>query len=283
MPMMITGEELRQAIEKQTFIKGGNPDCAEGIKYDFRLSPKILKASLGGPIDASKLSIAERAALVIEPGEMVFALSEERLSLPMNMKAELSPKRKLSHAGIIALGGFCIDPGYNGHLLIGLYNFSSTRFPLLPGKKMIAATFYQLGNEECAEFPVPPALEDFPEELIQVMQKYTPVAVSSVTEAVERVRKDLESLRNEFRSREDWYRQFEQSLERHDSQIKELIDGLKMERDTRARGEDGLSKSIRDLEKALSWLKGAAWVALGEVVLVGGTLLVTWLVPLFKR
>ena len=138
MPTMVTGNELLQAVESKTFIIDGAASCAEGIKYDFRLSAHILKASFGGPIDASKLSVAERAALAVEPGEMVFVLSEERLNLPMDMKAELSPKRKLSHAGILVLGGFCIDPGYQGPLLFGLYNFSSTRFPLLPGKKVIA-------------------------------------------------------------------------------------------------------------------------------------------------
>src|SRR6266404_3318447 len=117
MPTMVTGDELLHAVENKPFIIGGAASCAEGIKYDFRVSSRILKASFGGPIDASKLSVAERAALAIEPGEMVFVLSEERLNLPMDMKAELSPKRKLSHAGILALGGFCIDPGYQGPLL----------------------------------------------------------------------------------------------------------------------------------------------------------------------
>lgn len=141
MPRMITGRELREAVEKSTFIEGGDVKCAEGVKYDFRLSQRILKAKFGRPVSANELSPPERADLFIEPGEMVFVLSAERLKLSDTMTAELSPKRKLSHAGILAMGGFCIDPLYDGFLLIGLYNFSSTRFPLLPGKKLIAATF----------------------------------------------------------------------------------------------------------------------------------------------
>jgi dUTPase len=189
MPTMITGAKLREAVVDSTFIHGGDPACAEGVKYDFRMSSKILKASFGRPVDANQLSASERATLFIEPGEMVFILTEERLTLPPNMFAELSPKRKLSHAGVLAIGGFCVDPRYPGRLLIGLFNLSSTRFPLLPGKKVIAATFYELNGDELSDFPMPESVvDDFPDELVVVMQKYSPLAVQSVQETVEKLR-----------------------------------------------------------------------------------------------
>ncbi len=47
MPTIIAGEKLTEAVISQTFIKGGDVNCAEGVKYDFRVSSKILKASYG--------------------------------------------------------------------------------------------------------------------------------------------------------------------------------------------------------------------------------------------
>jgi hypothetical protein len=105
---MITGEALADAVEIGTFIIGGIADCAEGIKYDFRISSRILKASFGVPIDMDTVATSERSGLFVEPGEMVFTLTEERLKLPRNMFAELSPKRKLSHSGILAMVGFVL-------------------------------------------------------------------------------------------------------------------------------------------------------------------------------
>src|SRR2546429_8482274 len=131
MPRAITGEELGKAVQDRTFIKGGSLQCVEGMKYDFRLGSRVLKSSLGAPIDLKHLTETERGKIAVEPGEVVFVLTEERLELPNDMKAELSPKRKLSHEGILVLGGFSIDPRYSGKLLIGLYNFSSTPFPLI--------------------------------------------------------------------------------------------------------------------------------------------------------
>jgi len=182
MANIVTGEKLIEAVKQQTFIKGGKP---EGVKYDFRLSSRILKASYERPIDANQLSETEKGNLFVEPGEMVFILTEELLDLPNNMLAQLSPKRKLSHAGILAIGGFCVDPLYKGRLLVGLFNLSSTRFPLIPGKKVIAAIFFTLEKNELSDFQQPEAaLEDFPDEIIQVMQKYRPLVMNSVLENI---------------------------------------------------------------------------------------------------
>lgn len=268
MARLVTGERLRQAVESQSFIKGGAPDNAEGVKYDFRLSTHILKASFGRPIDASRLSEAEKRELVIQPGEMVFALTEERLALPDNMIAELSPKRKMSHAGILVMGGFCIDPKYEGPLLIGLFNFSSTQFPLEPGRKVIAATFYELESEERGDFPQPAEFEAFPIELVQVMAKYQPSSVPALAEVITKLRADVDRLTSDLASHEEWYRRFQQSLDGHDRQIGDLIAGLNAEKDTRARGEDTLTTALNDIRQTLSWLKGAAWIAAGLIGLV---------------
>lgn len=279
MPTMVTGQELLRAVQEGTFIQGGDVSCVEGVKYDFRLGPRILKARYSTPIDANKLNETEKQGLCVEPGEAVFVLTEERLALPGNMIAQLSPKRKLSHAGILTLGGFTIDPRYEGRLLIGLFNFSSTPFPLIPGKKIIAATFYLLEGSEAGQFPVPEKpLDDFPDELVQVMQKYHPVAMQSVTELVKRLQDDLTSLKDEIRSHEVWYQRFKESLDAHNSQIGGLANDLKSEADVRKSGQDQMTKAIEGMQSALSFLRGAAWVVIG-IVGVAGTGLIAWLGP----
>lgn len=288
MANIITGDNLAAAVREQSFIKGGDIKCAEGVKYDFRLSSRILKASFKRPIDVSKLTETEKNDLFIEPGEMVFTLTEERLELPCNMVAELSPKRKLSHAGILAIGGFCIDPLYKGRLLVGLFNLSSTPFPIIPGKKVIAATFYALEEKECGEFPLPEvALEDFPDELVQVMQKYRPLAMTAILENIKQLEGRVEILQREITSQNEWYKRFDGILDKHNSQIGDLLTGLSAEVKAREKGEDSLSRfmseyttQLASVAKTLSWLKGAAWVIGGLLTLVGVPIIVAWILKL---
>jgi len=96
MPTLITGPALHKLLE-QGVIESGDIKCAEGIKYDLRLSDRILIAKYGRPMLASEIGPLD---LFVEPGEMVFVLSRERLKIPPDMMAQLSHKRKLSHAGI---------------------------------------------------------------------------------------------------------------------------------------------------------------------------------------
>ncbi len=67
MATMVTGEELRQAVKGQIFIKGGDPEAVEGVKYDFHLGSKILMAG-GSPIDTNQLSELEKSKLQILRG-----------------------------------------------------------------------------------------------------------------------------------------------------------------------------------------------------------------------
>jgi len=266
MPKMVTGEELLSAVKGNTFIKGGAEKSAEGVKYDFRLSGKILKAKFNVPIDARELDATARLEMRVDPGEVVFVLTEETLDLPMDMIAQLSPKRKMSQAGILTLGGFCIDPGYRGPLILGLLNFSSTPFPIQPGKKLIAATFFKLeGSEIDTSLKPADLLDDFPDELIQVMQRYHPIAPQAVADSVQQLQADLVALRNEIRTHEDWYRRFKEAQDVNNDQIKALTKDLTDEKEVRRSGQDELSKAVQGITQNLSFLRGAAWFVMGTL------------------
>lgn len=284
MAKMITGTELAEAVRSQTFIKNGREANVEGVKYDFSLSQHILKAEFNRPVEADKLDASDKRRLEIEPGEVVFVLTEEELSLPKDVVAHLSPKRKMSHLGILTLGGLTIDPGYKGKLLVGLLNIAGTPFPLIPTKKLIAATFYRLGSDEIGEFPeVVETLTEFPDELVQMMRKYHPVATQALAAQVNALERDLSGLRNDIRSHDSWYKEFERISSDHEKKIGELLQGLTTEKESRQKGEDKLSNLIEkiDLKIApissnLTFLKGAAWVTGGLIALLLLPLLVNW-------
>lgn len=216
MARLLTRPEVLEAIETSSFIQNGDKACIEGVSYDFRLGNQILKASFRKPVETTQLTESEKEKLHIEPGELIFVLSVERLALPGNIMAQLTPKRNLTDAGVTAVGRFSIDRQYEGRKVIGLYNFSSKRFPILPGRKMIAATFYELSPEEQEKFPQSQGVvEDFPPELIQAMQDYFPERAVPFSRAVDKLRIQVDGLIKEIRSDTEWYRRFETSLHHH--------------------------------------------------------------------
>lgn len=259
MATMLTGERLIAAVRDQTFIRGGDPACVEGVKYDFRMGNRLLKAG-GLPIDTKELSEAERSRLVLEPGEIAFALSEETLNLPNNMVVALSPKRKLSHEGVLILGGFFVDPLYPGKLLVGLYNFSTSKWPLQPGKKMIAGVFYTLADDEIGDFEKPDSpIMDFPDDLVRVMQHYKPTTLEALQEIIETTKGELKELREEFRTQTSWKQDFQRELTELltatralEKSVSDLRDGLADEVKNRQAAErkiDSIGTTVTDLSK----------------------------------
>jgi deoxycytidine triphosphate deaminase len=261
---LVTGDRLRKAVEHETFIKGGDVSSVEGVKYDLRMGSRVLKAAYSQPINMEELPAIERSAM---SGEAVFVLTQEHLELPANYIAILSPKRRLAHGGIIVLGGLSVDPLYSGPLWIGLYNFSSTPFPLHAGRKIIAAMFYELSGSELANFSVPDAAGtgDFPDELITLIKNYKPIELKSLSDALANTQKRLDDLTNELRDDRSWKRDFQEALDRQSQQLDRLIEGLREEKEARQQEDRALRTRLESMTGMFASLK-TAWVIAAIVV-----------------
>lgn len=192
MAKVITEEEIRKWVQNRTNIQDGDLECAEGIKYDFRLGNKFLKAYFGRVMDytVDLKSAEDMRKAVVEPGEVVFVLSQERLVLPPNVYAQLSPKRSLSQDGIELMGGLTIDPGYEGYLVFGLRNVAGTSYPLTPGTKIVGANFFELeGNEALESHKRPNSIESFPQKLLDLIEKYKPVNPQNLEDELMKLQK----------------------------------------------------------------------------------------------
>jgi dCTP deaminase len=275
MPALITGEKLRAAVENQTFIQGGDPNSVEGIKYDFHIGSQILKAKYGQPVDIENLPEIERGALCVDPGEVVFVLTKEKVNLPDNMIALLSAKRKLAHGGIIILGGFSIDPLYNNYLQVGLYNFSSTPFPIRRGKKLIAAMFYELDDKEKADFSVPEStkVDGFGDELIALIRNYRPIEIKGVYDELQDTKRQLQELRATLSDDKQWKEDFKSALNEHNIQLNRIIDGLDKEVKARERGQEETQRRLDRVDNFWGTVRAGFSLGRALVLIFAGALL----------
>ena len=194
MAKIITADELKQVISDESYIQSGSLECAEGIKYDFRLGSRFLKAYFGRPIDFNEINSAEELKkAVVDPGEVVFVLSRERICLPKDVYIQLNPKRSLSQDGIELLGGLTVDPGYEGHLVFGLRNVAGKPYVLRQDTKLVGAHFFRLSEEEISTEDIrPSSIEDFPQRLQELIEKYEPVNPQSLAEELRNLKRSFE-------------------------------------------------------------------------------------------
>lgn len=201
MAKIITGSELRKLIQDGEILQNADVNCAEGIKYDFRLGSKILKSYFGNSIDIETdlRSVDEKSKAVVEPGEVVFVLSKERINLPKDIYIQLSPKRSLSQDGIELLGGLTVDPKYEGYLVFGLKNVAGKPYKLKVGTKIVGANFFRLSESELIDEDTKPnSIEDFPRRLQELIDKYEPVNPQSLAEELRNLQKAFEDSQNKL-------------------------------------------------------------------------------------
>ncbi len=261
MAKILTESEIQEIVAAGEIIENGLDESVEGIKYDFHLGTQILLAG-ARQLDTEKLSEAERSELALEPGEMAFALSEERLNLPNNIKVELSHKRKLSHCGILVGGGFCVDPLYKGWLVFLIYNFSSTRFPLRPGNKIIAGMFYRLEANEISKVrKEPDPIEAFPDEVVALMREYSPFSPKQFDNAIDMLERRFSKLEETIREGERWRNEFRDGLKALENNIAKLTNGLQMEQELRKSADDDLKSRQESVEEKLDEIKTSVTIS----------------------
>lgn len=273
-PNLVTHDDLRELISSGQLLQEADTINVEGVKYDFTLGSRFLKASFERPVDYDELSESDKKDARVEPGEVVFVMSKEKVVLPNDMMIILSQKRKIAHEGISIMGGLCVDPGYEGYLLVGLYNFSSDSFRLHPGRKLIAGLFYRLGNQEIADFPKPETrILDFPDDLVRLIKSYQPINVGALHSGLETLRLELKSLRDEIEDDRKWKDEFKRGLEG-------LLHALEQERDNREEQFSGLKSTVdqtkdrmTEIDKSLAtdrtnraWIERLLWPVVALVI-----------------
>ena len=58
----------------------------------------------------------------VDTGRFVGVLTEESLSMPLDVSARFGLRSEFTRCGLVAFGGIQVDPGFKGRLAISLFN-----------------------------------------------------------------------------------------------------------------------------------------------------------------
>ena len=291
MSKIISGDILKSKIRNSELIEHGKERNCKGLKYDLVFSGRYLKAKIGDPVDYEQIPVAERNDLaVIKPGEVVFVITEEIFNLPQNYYAQLTPKRSMGELGVNVNGALFVDPGYNGKLIFGLFNFSSEDFVLQPGKTFASAVIHELEDNEKFEYEDgkrPRQIMDFSPELINMISKCEPIGINELSRVVKNAIADIHNLKQHAESSESWRKDVERIIEniskenshtsRNINELQKTIFDLKsgIEAESNAR-KISISEIDKKIDRKLVTLQTLGYIISTIVIGGGGTLLILW-------
>jgi len=118
--MLMTDGEIRQALETGKMVIGNYEESRlEPCSYDARLGREALVSRQYALLDLKRDN-----SLTLHAGDFALVMTHETFRLPLAMVAHIGMKSALARQGLVLLAGMQIDPGFDGHLRLGLYNAS---------------------------------------------------------------------------------------------------------------------------------------------------------------
>jgi deoxycytidine triphosphate deaminase len=177
--------EIQEYVERGLLIQRDTfkPTSLEASSYDIRVGAKGVLGGEGREIPL------DQEAMELTPGAYGGVISLERLALPKDIYARIGSKRALSYEGVILLTGSLVDPGYEGHLLFGLYNASQRRVLIRQGRKICNVVFERLPQAPEKQAPSDPDLRtgNFPDAFIDRMANMEVLPWMQISERVKQI------------------------------------------------------------------------------------------------
>lgn len=94
-----------------------------------------------------RVDVPRGAKFSLGPGDFALASTYERVRIPDKMAARFEGKSSLGRIGLFThiTAGF-IDPGFEGHITLELFNATQSRIVLYPGMKIGQLCFFELST-----------------------------------------------------------------------------------------------------------------------------------------
>lgn len=137
-PFVLDGPQRSVVENKDDFDRGGNVVCIESLDKAQLLSSSEANAcydlSVGAEFrdhrDSGKRELLQQSdEITLHPGAAVIIETEEVVHFPKSIFGQIVPKVSLLQQGITNTSSK-VDPGYEGHLLITLFNLGKKTIPL---------------------------------------------------------------------------------------------------------------------------------------------------------
>ena len=138
--MLMTDSEIKVAMQSGELEIGNFYEVSlQAASYDGRVGDRAL---LGGA--DSEIDVVRSRSVTIRPGEFILLTTREKFKLSDNIAGNLGLRSYYGRKGLMLLAGLQIDPGFEGHLVIGGYNAAPRKLVLDYEAPFVTIEFHRL-------------------------------------------------------------------------------------------------------------------------------------------
>ena len=147
-----SGATLRERLNELIDIP--DPDSIDCAAYALKVGAEYYVTPNDRITDPASLPLQKLDAddtFAVPPGQFAYVMTEEVVSVPVNVLAFISIRARVKWKGLVNVSGFHVDPGYNGRLLFAVYNAGPVKILLRRGTRTFLIWFADLDNAATSE------------------------------------------------------------------------------------------------------------------------------------
>lgn len=138
--MLMSDIEILESITKGDLgIDGFEKGRLSGTSYDVAVGDEGVCGS-----EKRKHKFRDEGPIAIPPGDLALILSLERFRLPLSIAGHSGLATDFARKGLIGLSGLQLDPGFEGKMIMGVFNSSPNNVAISYGDPLMRVEFYRL-------------------------------------------------------------------------------------------------------------------------------------------
>lgn len=141
----IKSGKLVMKVSDERQYQPGSVDLRVG--NTFARIPKYGTVRLGEPIEYETVLVDDGGVYSMKPGEFVLATTKERISIPNNVIGFVEGRSSIGRIGLFCENAGLIDPGFDGHITMELYNPTTNIIEIPVGYRIGQVWFDDLDEE----------------------------------------------------------------------------------------------------------------------------------------
>lgn len=155
--MVLSDCEIRNLVQEKKIIEPFHEKQLQAVSYDITSgSVVVVYQRLQQPLDlrdkdqikyaTEKITISPQSGYPIKPGEYILIKTGEKFNIPANLTAHVRPRTTFNRFGL-TLSDQHMNPGFRGHLFLGLYNATPNIINIVPGLTIGQMVFEKVQGE----------------------------------------------------------------------------------------------------------------------------------------
>jgi len=155
--LILTDNEIKTARRKKEIVlEPFSKECLQPASYDMRLgkyaiiSKTVTLEELHREVesgDIKEIDVEKNGSVIIPPGAFVLLTTLEKIKLTKRYAGHIGMRSYYTRKGLVLLSGIQIDPGFEGHLVLGACNLSPRSLEISYGDPICTIEIHKLSKE----------------------------------------------------------------------------------------------------------------------------------------